>query len=81
MTPPRRWSSPRPRAKLAPDDPEVAHTLGRLAFGAGDYTWAFSLLQESAHKQPDNSDVLFDLAKAAYSKGQVATAEPRCAMR
>ena len=61
--------------KLAPDDPEVAHTLGRLAFGAGDYTWAFSLLQESAHKQPDNSDVLFDLAKAAYSKGQVATAE------
>lgn len=59
----------------APDNPELAHALGRLAFATGDRTWAFSLLQESARKLSDDPEVLSDLADAAYSKGQVAAAE------
>lgn len=61
--------------KLAPNDAEVGHVLGHLAFAAGDRTWALGLLQESARKLPDDPEVLYDLAQAAYSLGQVPTAE------
>jgi tetratricopeptide (TPR) repeat protein len=61
--------------KLAPDDPEVAHSLGRLAYETGDYQWALSLLQETARQEPDNPEVLFDLAEAYYSVGRVDDAE------
>jgi tetratricopeptide (TPR) repeat protein len=61
--------------KLAADDPEVTHTLGRLAYQTGDYKWAFSLLQTAVNKQPTNPEVLFDFAEAAYSLGQVADAQ------
>lgn len=60
--------------KLAPDDPAVGHQLGRLAFQLGDYQWAAGLLQESVRKLPDNIDVLFDQAKAAYGVGRVEDA-------
>jgi tetratricopeptide (TPR) repeat protein len=61
--------------KLAPDDPAIAHVLGRLAFQTGDYQWAYSLLLESARKQPDNPETAFDLAEAAYSVGRVVDAQ------
>lgn len=61
--------------KLAPDDPRVSHTLGRLAYQTGEYQWAASLLQETARKQPKEPEVLYDFAVAAYSIGQVANAE------
>ena len=61
--------------KQAPDDPTVGHQLGRVAFQIGDYQWAASLLQESARKLPDDLEVLFDQAKAAYSIGRLADAE------
>lgn len=61
--------------KVAPDDPVVAHVLGRLAFQTGDYIWANSLLQESARRLPENGAVLFDLANASYSVGRAADAE------
>jgi Flp pilus assembly protein TadD len=60
--------------KRAPDDPEVNHTLGRLAFAAGDRTWGFGLLQESARKLADNPDVQFDYAEAALGKGDLSIA-------
>jgi Tfp pilus assembly protein PilF len=61
--------------KLAPDDPEVSHTLGRLAYQSGDFKWAHSLLQATAQKQPQNPDALYDFAEAAYSEGHVADAQ------
>lgn len=61
--------------KLAPDDPKVAQTLGRLALATRDYRWAFSLLQESARKLSDSPELLYVLAEAAYANGQVSTAE------
>jgi Flp pilus assembly protein TadD len=61
--------------KLAPDDADVAYLLGRLATQNGDNSWGYSLLQESAQKQPGNPDVLFDLAHALYAIGRVNDAE------
>src|SRR5207249_181552 len=60
---------------LAPDDPSVAHTLGRLAYQAGDFKWSVSLLQEGAAKLPKDPEILFDLAWSQYSLGRIAEAE------
>ncbi|HTV40850.1 MAG TPA: tetratricopeptide repeat protein [Candidatus Sulfotelmatobacter sp.] len=59
---------------LAPDDPNVTHLYGRLAFETGDYSWALTLLQLSAHAQPSDPDVLFDLGQSFYSMGKVSEA-------
>jgi tetratricopeptide (TPR) repeat protein len=61
--------------RLAPTDGKVAHVLGRLAFEGGDYHWSVGVLQEAARRQESNADVVFDLAEANYSIGQVAAAE------
>jgi Flp pilus assembly protein TadD len=61
--------------KLAPNDPAIAHVLGRLAYQAGDHAWACSLLQESATKQPGDPELLLDLAHANYSIGRTEEAE------
>ena len=59
---------------LTPNDPEVTHTLGRLAFLTGDYQWSSSLLQLTAQVQPQNPEVLYDLGQAFYSIGRVPDA-------
>lgn len=56
---------------LAPNDPAIAHTLGRLAFAAGDEAWALTLLQDSARRLNNRPDVAYDLAWAAYSQGRL----------
>lgn len=61
--------------KLAPDDPAVAGLLGRLAYRAGDYKWALSLLRQPAARQSADPELLYDLAEAAYSLGRIAEAE------
>ena len=61
--------------KLAPYNPEVSHALGRLAFLSGDYQLAASLLQQTIQTQPDDPQVLFDFAQAAYSIGKVSDAQ------
>jgi len=60
--------------KLAPNDADVAHTLGRLLFASAQYKPALALLQ-SAQKQSANAELLYDLAWALYSVGQVAEAQ------
>ena len=60
---------------LAPDDGAVAQTLGRLAYELGDYAWSASLLQESVRKQSPTPDLLWDLALAVYSVGNVREAD------
>ena len=63
---------------LEPDDPVIAHTLGKLAYdsaqSAGDFQWSFSLLQGSARSLPGEVEVQFDYALAAYAVGQVSNA-------
>ncbi len=61
--------------ELLPNDVEVAHRVGRLAFQSGNYTWAVGILQAAARKQPDNAELIFDLARANYSIGLEADAE------
>jgi Flp pilus assembly protein TadD len=61
--------------KLAPNDPLVTHTLGRLAFLTGDYAWALNLLQLTAQAQPQDPEVLYDLGEAFYSVGRVSDAK------
>ena len=60
--------------ELAPGDPHATATVGSIAFQLGNYTWAYSLLQEGGRQFPDDPTVLHDLAWAAYSLGKVAEA-------
>jgi tetratricopeptide (TPR) repeat protein len=60
---------------LAPEDPQVAHALGRLAYESGDFAWALALLQESERKLPKQPEILFDLALSFFSVGRIADAE------
>jgi tetratricopeptide (TPR) repeat protein len=61
--------------KLAPNDPEVSHLFGRLAYDTGDDKLSYDLLKESARKRPGNPELQFDLAEAAYSEGRVDEAQ------
>ncbi|MBA3353626.1 MAG: tetratricopeptide repeat protein, partial [Blastocatellia bacterium] len=60
--------------ELAPSDPQAAGVLGRIAYEAGNFQWAYSLLQESSRQAGANPGVLHDLAWAAYSLGKVEQA-------
>ena len=60
--------------ELDPDSPQIAQTLGRLAYQAGDHKWSLSLLQESNRKNPGDATVLYDLAFSFYGLGRVAEA-------
>jgi tetratricopeptide (TPR) repeat protein len=61
--------------QLAPYNPDVSHALGRLAFLSGDYQLAASLLQQTLSVRPDDPQLLFDYAQAAYSVGKVSEAQ------
>jgi tetratricopeptide (TPR) repeat protein len=58
--------------ELAPGDAEAAAVLGRVAFQSGNFTWALSLLQESARRSGDKPDLLYDLARTQYAVGKTA---------
>ena len=60
--------------ELAPNDAEAAGALGDVAFQAGNFAWAYSLLQESARQRSDDPSVLHDLAMAAYALGKAPEA-------
>ncbi|MCC6823038.1 MAG: tetratricopeptide repeat protein [Verrucomicrobia subdivision 3 bacterium] len=72
--PPKALELARRARELSPDDPVITHTLGRLAYDAGDFSWAASLLQESLRRLPKDAAVQFDFGLAAYSLGQVTNA-------
>jgi tetratricopeptide (TPR) repeat protein len=79
---PRALESAKAARAVAPGNPAVTHVLGRLAFDSGDYRWAESLLEEAGRAQPDNAEILYDRAQAAYSLGRVdeAVDEMRAAL-
>ena len=60
--------------ELAPNDPKIVGILGRVAYQTGNFTWAYSLLQESARRLPNDAEILYDFAWAAYSLGKVGEA-------
>lgn len=51
---------------LAPADPKVAATLGKIAGQSGNFTWAYSLLQEAVRQGQKDGTTLHSLAWAAY---------------
>ena len=57
--------------ELAPTDPQVAGILGKVAYDSGNFTWSYSLLQESVRQRANNPSILYGLAWAAYSLGKV----------
>jgi tetratricopeptide (TPR) repeat protein len=57
--------------ELAPTDPQVAAILGKVAYDGGNFSWSYSLLQESARQRANDPSILHDLAWAAYSLGKV----------
>ena len=57
--------------ELMPDDPQVAGTLGKVAYQTGNFTWSYSLLQEAARQRENDPSVLYDLAWAAYTLGKI----------
>jgi tetratricopeptide (TPR) repeat protein len=61
--------------ELAPTDPHVTGVIGHIAFQAGNLSWAYNLLQESARQLPNDPAIAHDLAWAAYSMGRVAEAQ------
>ncbi len=65
--------------QLAPDDPVVGHIAGKVATLAGDHAYAYSLLQDSAGKLPEDAEVQFDFAVAAYAVNRMDQATNRMA--
>jgi Flp pilus assembly protein TadD len=61
--------------KLAPADSGTARTLGHLSLLSGDYKFSQNLLLQAARQSPGDPELLYDLAQATYSQGQVADAE------
>jgi Flp pilus assembly protein TadD len=56
--------------ELAPNDPKVIGILGGAAYQTGNFTWAYSLLQESARQLRNDAEILHDFAWTAYSLGK-----------
>jgi tetratricopeptide (TPR) repeat protein len=61
--------------ELLPREPHVGDTLGWIVYKKGEYSWALSLLQESADQLPDSADVQFHLGMAHYMMGEEAAAK------
>ena len=57
--------------QFAPADPQVAAILGKVAYQTGNFSWAYSLLQEAIRQRANDPSLLRDLAWAAYSMGKV----------
>jgi len=60
--------------KLAPNDPVVNQTLGRLALLKGDATAAYGLLQSSARQQTNQPGIYADWAVAAFGTSRLKEA-------
>jgi len=60
--------------ELAPNDPRAAGLLGRLLARRGDHVQAYGLLQSAAQRSPQQADLQYDYAWAAYAMGRVADA-------
>jgi len=60
--------------ELAPGDAKINALAGIIAYQAGNFDWAYSRLQESTQRLPDNSQAQRYFARTAYSRGKIAEA-------
>jgi tetratricopeptide (TPR) repeat protein len=72
---PKAYEAARKARELLPNDPFTADTLGWVLYKRGEYTWALSLLQESAERIPKNAEVQFHLGMAYYMVNDEARAQ------
>ncbi|HEV2694561.1 MAG TPA: tetratricopeptide repeat protein [Verrucomicrobiae bacterium] len=61
--------------KLAPNNAEITHLYGRLAYQNGDFKLANTMMQAAIQGQPGDAGSQFDYALAAYSMGKVPEAQ------
>jgi len=61
--------------EIAPQDGNIADTLGWIAYLKGDYAWALGLLRESAERLPAEPEIKFHLAMTQYMLGDEAAAK------
>ncbi|MFL6594951.1 MAG: tetratricopeptide repeat protein, partial [Chthoniobacterales bacterium] len=61
--------------ELAPADADVAATLGQVALDSGNYSWAYSLLKESARQRLEDPVLQREYAWAAYDIGKIGEAK------
>jgi tetratricopeptide (TPR) repeat protein len=61
--------------KSAPDDPNVADTIGWVLYKGKDFETALTYLKESAAKLPDNAEIQYHLGMAQYKLGNYHEAE------
>ena len=59
---------------LAPNDPRAAGVLAQAVHQLGNFSWAYSLFQESARQLKNDPEILQGYAWAAYSLGRVSDA-------
>jgi tetratricopeptide (TPR) repeat protein len=59
---------------LAPNDPQIAAAVGRIALQNGKFDLAYSILQEITRRGSTDAAVLHDLAMANYALGKVSSA-------
>jgi tetratricopeptide (TPR) repeat protein len=60
---------------LAPDDGRASALLGELVYHSSDYPWALSLLEDAAHRSPDQPSLFYHLALAYYAMGRTTNAD------
>ena len=71
----KAYSMAKDAYKSAPNNPEISHWFGRLAYQSGDYKLAANMLQQTTQNQSDNGPVWYDFAQAAYSVGRITDAQ------
>jgi tetratricopeptide (TPR) repeat protein len=59
---------------LAPNDNEIAKTLGRALYRTGDFTWSLEVLKDAALQLSNPPDLAMDLALGYFSVGQLSDA-------
>lgn len=59
----------------APQDPNVADTLGWTLYKKGNFDWALTYIKESADKMPDNAEVQYHLGMTYYQLGNSTEAK------
>jgi Flp pilus assembly protein TadD len=61
--------------EVAPDDPHISDTLGRILYNRGVYQRALTLLKESAAKLPESPEVQYHFGMASLKAGDKETAK------
>ncbi len=61
--------------KLLPENAELSHHFGRIAYDSGDHQWAVTLLEAAANRTRNNPEMACDLAFSYFSVGRVKEAE------